>query len=155
VTTVGQWEVSRVKLFVGFGMILIGVVAVSCVSSVDVRYILQDGYRGPVIVVWDVSDGMDVRSDGSGSLEIAIPANGAVRSRADPSEGGQRLRFYFADGSEIPFEDDTAETYIFGYISGSERRGESEWNYDAFVVGRPEGDWQGRRSVAVSAALWQ
>jgi hypothetical protein len=141
-------------------LIIVGAAAAlvsGCVCAQRDRYLIPDGYVGPVVVVYRALAGTSEERDEDGVLLYRIAVDGTLYVRgAGPREGPVRSEYFYVakDGTRtsIPWNPGSEDVnQVFGVQVGSV----SDARWLSFIVGSPHSrpDWPELRLRLLERAL--
>lgn len=110
--------------------------------------LIPEGFEGPVVIIYDQSDGVPIEYEGRKRL-YRIPSDGVLRTQFKPNYGHQVHEFYYLNSEEkrtpVPFVDpwswsklDTSQGILICFAEevgmGGNKQGE-EVRFRTFLVG--------------------
>lgn len=155
----------RFRYMWGTVLLSMCVSSIGCARSMSVEtYFIPQGYVGPIVILFDQSDGVTVQPENDGGMTFRIPLDGILHVRnVAPGSGIYVRRFLVDDGSkgmrELPQDTIDTEYQVFGYVVGGtgmiDRGPTGDIRWIAFLVGtRVELDnWVDLRKTAIREAV--
>jgi hypothetical protein len=115
-----------------------------CIRSWSEVHIVEQGFSGPVVIVYGVAGAQPLAKDPGGSPLFVVPQSGVLLV-ADPSPGSGAVNATYyettADGAQRKIPSNTGspdEFQVFASVAGSTGNSGSDATYwQAYVVGRP------------------